>query len=113
MEDLKFFNERIQKGMIENLTNIANSSFKRIKYTEAIEILKKSGEKLEFPVEWRVDLQSEHERYNITELHFKSPVIITDYPREIKAFYMRQNDDWKTIAAMDVLVLWSRKNYRR
>ena len=103
IDDLKFFDERIQKGLIDNLSGIANSSFKRVSYTEAVDILKKSGEKFEFPVDWGVDLQSEHERY-MTEVYFKSPVIVTNYPKEIKAFYMRQNDDGKTVAAMDVLV---------
>ena len=102
-EDLEFFDKRIQKGLIENLEGIADSSFERITYTEAIKILEKSGEKFEFPVKWGVDMQSEHERY-LTEKHFKCPVIVTDYPKEIKAFYMRMNDDGKTVAAMDVLV---------
>ena len=102
-EDLAFFNQRIQKGLIESLKNIADSSFERISYTKAIDILEKSGEKFEFPVSWGVDMQSEHERY-LTEKHFKTPVIVTDYPKDIKAFYMRMNDDEKTVAAMDVLV---------
>jgi asparaginyl-tRNA synthetase len=102
-EDLSFFEKRIQKGLIENLKCVADSSFERITYTEAIKILDKSGEKFEFPVSWGVDMQSEHERY-LTEKHFKNPVIVTDYPKDIKAFYMRMNDDGKTVAAMDVLV---------
>src|SRR4029077_8889792 len=79
------------------------SPFERITYTEAVALLQKSGEKFEYPTDWGVDLQSEHERY-LTEKHFKKPVIVTDYPRDIKAFYMRANDDGKTVAAMDVLV---------
>lgn len=102
-EDLKFFDERISKGLIDNLSKIEGSSFKRIDYTEAINILEKSGEKFEFPVKWGVDMQSEHERY-LTEVHFKAPVIVINYPKEIKSFYMRENDDEKTVAAMDVLV---------
>jgi asparaginyl-tRNA synthetase len=102
-EDLIFFDKRIQKGLIERLRGIADSSFERIAYAEAIEILQRSGEKFEFPVSWGVDMQSEHERY-LTEKHFKLPVIVTDYPKDIKAFYMRMNDDGKTVAAMDVLV---------
>ncbi|HJO92277.1 MAG TPA: asparagine--tRNA ligase [Victivallales bacterium] len=103
MEDLKFFDKRISKGLIENLTNIANSTFERISYTEAIEILSKADAKFEFVPSWGADLQSEHERY-LTEVHFKAPVVVVDYPKEIKAFYMRVNDDNKTVAAMDVLV---------
>jgi asparaginyl-tRNA synthetase len=103
MEDLTFFDKRISKGLIENLTNIVNSTFKRITYTEAIEILAKADAKFEFVPSWGVDMQSEHERY-LTEVHFNAPVVVTDYPKEIKAFYMRMNDDNKTVAAMDVLV---------
>ena len=84
-EDLNFFDKRIQKGLIANMKNIAETSFERITYTKAIEILEKSGEKFEFPISWGTDLQSEHERY-LTEKHFKTPVIVTDYPKEIKAF---------------------------
>jgi len=102
-EDLDFFDKRIQKGLIANMTGIANSSFERVTYTEAVKILKNSKEKFEFPVAWGIDMQSEHERY-LTEKHFKNPVIVTDYPKDIKAFYMRRNDDGKTVAAMDVLV---------
>ena len=102
-EDLDFFNKRIQKGLIENMTNIAGSKFHKITYTEAIDILTKSGQKFEYPVKWGIDLQSEHERF-LTEQHFKVPVTVIDYPKEIKAFYMRMNDDEKTVAAMDVLV---------
>ena len=103
MEDLEFFDKRIQKGLIENMKHIADSNFKKITYTEAIEILENANEKFEFPVKWGIDLQSEHEKY-LTEKHFKSPVTVVDYPKEIKAFYMRLNDDGKTVAAMDVLV---------
>ncbi len=102
-EDLEFFNKRILKGLIDNLKGIAESSFERITYTKAIEILENADVKFEFPVHWGTDLQSEHERY-LTEKYFKRPVIVTDYPKEIKAFYMRMNGDGKTVAAMDVLV---------
>ena len=103
-DDLAFFNQRIAKGIIETLTRLAkNDPFERVTYTEAITILKNSGEKFQFPVEWGIDMQSEHERF-LTEKVFNRPVIVTDYPREIKAFYMRLNDDEKTVAAMDVLV---------
>jgi asparaginyl-tRNA synthetase len=101
--DMKFFNERIDKTVIETLTGIVNSEFVRISYTEAVDILTKCGETFEFPVSWGIDLQSEHERY-LTEKKFKKPVIVSDYPRGIKAFYMRLNDDEKTVRAMDVLV---------
>ncbi len=102
-EDIQFFNDRIDGSVIETLEHIVASDFVRITYTEAIRLLEQSGEAFEFPVAWGVDLQSEHERY-LTEKTFKRPVIVTDYPREIKAFYMRLNDDEKTVAAMDVLV---------
>jgi asparaginyl-tRNA synthetase len=102
-DDMEFFDKRIQPGLIENLTHIIESDFLRLPYTEAVEILKKAGKKFEYPVEWGSDLQSEHERF-LTEEHFKRPVILTDYPKGIKAFYMRLNDDEKTVAAMDVLV---------
>ena len=102
-DDMAFFDQRIQPGLIENLTHIIESDFLRLPYTEAVEILKKAGKKFEYPVEWGSDLQSEHERF-LTEEHFKRPVILTDYPKGIKAFYMRLNDDEKTVAAMDVLV---------
>lgn len=102
-EDLKFFDDRISKGLIDNLSKIEASSFKRITYTDAINILEKAGEKFEFPVKWGMDMQSEHERY-LTDNYFKSPVIVMNYPKEIKAFYMRENDDGKSVAAMDVLV---------
>ncbi len=102
-DDLAFFNARIDKGLLERLNALADASFERISYTRAIEILEKSGESFEFPVKWGADLQSEHERF-LTECVFNGPVIVTDYPKEIKAFYMRLNDDEKTVAAMDVLL---------
>lgn len=102
-EDMNFFNSYIDKGCIERLTSVINSNFERITYTKAIEILEQSGQKFEFPVKWGLDLQSEHERY-ITEQVFNKPVIITDYPKDIKGFYMRMNEDGKTVAALDVLV---------
>lgn len=102
-EEMKFFNSFIDKGLIERLNNIVNSDFAHITYTEAIDILKKSKEEFKYPVEWGIDLQTEHERY-ISEKVFKGPVFVTDYPKDIKAFYMRLNDDGKTVAAMDLLV---------
>jgi asparaginyl-tRNA synthetase len=102
-DDIAFFNQWIDKTVLETLQHIIESEFVRITYTEAVDILKASGETFEFPVEWGADLQSEHERY-LTEKHFKKPVIVRDYPKTIKAFYMRLNDDQKTVAAMDVLV---------
>jgi asparaginyl-tRNA synthetase len=102
-EDMQFFNDRIEKTAISTLEGIINSEFVRLSYTEAVGILEKSGRSFEFPVKWGVDLQSEHERF-LTEQHFKCPVILHDYPRDIKAFYMRLNDDGKTVRAMDVLV---------
>ena len=102
-EDMQFFEERIEKGLIQNLELVLNKDFKRISYSEAVEILKNSGQTFEFEVAWGKDLQSEHERY-LAEKHFNGPVILYDYPKEIKAFYMRLNDDGKTVRAMDVLV---------
>jgi asparaginyl-tRNA synthetase len=102
-EEMEFFNRFIDKGLFERLNNVVNSEFERITYTEAIEILKNSKQKFEYPVEWGADLQTEHERY-LTEKHFKKPVFVTNYPKEIKAFYMKLNDDDKTVAAMDLLV---------
>ncbi|KYH34891.1 asparagine--tRNA ligase [Clostridium tepidiprofundi DSM 19306] len=102
-EEMEFFNKFIDKGLLDRLNNVLNSEFAHVTYTEAIEILKNSGEKFEYPVEWGCDLQTEHERY-LTEKKFKKPVFVTDYPKEIKAFYMRLNDDNKTVAAMDLLV---------
>ncbi|MBN1757469.1 MAG: asparagine--tRNA ligase [Chitinispirillaceae bacterium] len=101
--DLSFFNERIDKEVLCRIEGIASSSFERITYTEAIDILKRNNENFTFKVDWGSDLQSEHERY-LTETVFKKPVIVHDYPAEIKAFYMRRNDDERTVAAMDVLV---------
>ena len=101
-DDMAFFEQRIKKTAIERIRTIIDNRFERIEYAEAIDILKKSGKKFEFPVEWGLDLQSEHERY-ITEEHIGRPVVVMNYPTEIKAFYMRLNDDEKTVAAMDVL----------
>ncbi|WP_427339411.1 asparagine--tRNA ligase [Caloranaerobacter sp. DY30410] len=102
-EEMEFFNKFIDKGLLDRLNNIVNSNFERITYTEAIDILKKSNKNFQYPVEWGNDLQTEHERY-ITEEVFNKPVFVTDYPKDIKAFYMRLNDDEKTVAAMDLLV---------
>lgn len=102
-EDLEFFDKFIENGLLARLQNVVASPFAHITYTEAIDILKKSGKKFEFPFDWGTDLQSEHERY-LAEEHFKKPVILTDYPAGIKAFYMRANTDGKTVAAMDILV---------
>lgn len=102
-EEMKFFNSFIDKGLLERLKSIVASSFARITYTEAIEILQKSKKQFQFPVKWGLDLQTEHERY-ITEEIFKKPVFVINYPKEIKAFYMRLNEDNKTVAAMDLLV---------
>ena len=102
-EELKFFNDRIEKGLLDNLTRLSDATFTRITYTEAIKILEKAADKFEFKPSWGVDLQSEHERY-LAEETFHGPVIVMDYPRDIKAFYMRLNDDQKTVAAMDVLL---------
>lgn len=102
-EEMEFFNRFIEKGLLDRLNLIVNSDFERITYTEAMDILKKSGVEFAFPVEWGCDLQTEHERY-LTEKVFKKPVFVTDYPKDIKAFYMRLNDDGKTVAAMDLLV---------
>ncbi len=102
-EDMKFFQERIDKDILTRLEGIESSQFLRLPYTEAVAILQKSGQTFEFPVSWGVDLQSEHERF-LTEKEFKKPVILFDYPRTLKPFYMRVNDDGKTVRAMDVLV---------
>ena len=102
-DEMAFFNQFIDKGLIERLELVANCEFGRISYTEAIEILKKNNKKFQFPVEWGVDIQTEHERY-LTEVVFKKPVFVTDYPKEIKSFYMKQNPDGKTVAAADMLV---------
>lgn len=104
MDDLQFLNKMYDKELIERLQSVVAVPFKRITYTEGIELLKSSGEKFEFPVNWGSDLQKEHENWLVT--HFKAPVIITDYPKDIKAFYMKQNDDGKTVRAMDILFPW-------
>ncbi len=101
-DDMKFFAERIDKQCIDRLEKFVNSSFERMTYTDAVAALEKSGKQFEFPVHWGVDMQSEHERY-LTEEYVGRPVVVMNYPREIKAFYMRLNDDGKTVAAMDVL----------
>jgi asparaginyl-tRNA synthetase len=103
VEDLEFFNKFVDKGLIERLQHVADQPFVRCSYTEAIDILQKSGHKFDYPVSWGINLQSEHERY-LTEQHFKCPTTVYDYPKEIKPFYMRLNDDGKTVTAMDVLV---------
>ncbi len=100
--DLGFFQRRIDNTLLERLTNIVDQPFVRVTYSDAIDILLTSGKKFEFPVEWGIDMASEHERF-LSETHFKAPVVVTDYPRDIKAFYMRLNDDERTVAAMDVL----------
>jgi asparaginyl-tRNA synthetase len=102
-EDMQFFHERIDDTVLAALETVRDREFLRLSYTEAIDLLEKSGEKFEFPVRWGADLQAEHERY-LTEKKFNAPVILYDYPRGIKAFYMRVNDDGKTVRAMDVLV---------
>ena len=101
-EDLQFLNDMFDKGLIERLKSVVGITFQRVTYTEAVDILEKSGEKFEFPVHWGTDLQSEHERF-LVEKHFGKPVILTDFPKEIKAFYMKQNEDGKTVRGMDVL----------
>lgn len=102
-EEMEFFNSFIDKTLFDRLNNVVNSEFGRITYTEAVELLQKSGQKFDYPVEWGIDLQTEHERY-LTEQVFKKPLFVTDYPKDIKAFYMRMNDDNKTVAATDLLV---------
>ncbi len=102
MDDLKFFEKHIDKDVISRLERFVASDFAQIDYTDAIDVLLKSGKKFEFPVSWGIDLSSEHERY-LAEEHFKSPVVVKNYPKDIKAFYMRLNEDGKTVAAMDVL----------
>lgn len=102
-EEMKFFDSFIDKGLLERLHNVVNSDFGRVTYTEAIEILEKNNDNFDYPVHWGSDLQTEHERY-LTETVFKRPVFVTDYPKEIKAFYMKLNPDGKTVAAMDCLV---------
>ena len=102
MEDLTFLNDMFDKELIERLRSVIDTEFVRLSYTEGVKILTESGVKFEYPVSWGTDLQSEHERY-LVEKHFKKPVILTDYPKDIKAFYMKQNEDGKTVRAMDVL----------
>lgn len=102
-EEMKFFNQFVDKGLLERLDNVISNEFGKITYTEAVELLQKSGKAFEYPVQWGMDLQTEHERY-LTEEVFKKPIFVTDYPKEIKAFYMRLNEDGKTVAAMDCLV---------
>jgi asparaginyl-tRNA synthetase len=102
-EEMEFFNSFIDQGLVERLQNILNSDFAKVTYTEAIDLLEKSGQQFDFPAKWGSDLQTEHERY-LTEKIFKKPVFVIDYPKDIKAFYMRLNDDNKTVAAMDLLV---------
>lgn len=101
-DDLQFLNNMFDKGLIERLRSVVNTKFARISYSEGIKVLEESGEKFEYPVSWGIDLQSEHERY-LVEKHYGKPVIITDYPKDIKAFYMKQNEDGKTVRGMDVL----------
>ena len=101
-DDLEFLQKMYDPELIPSLEHIRDSEFKVLSYTEAVRILLDSGKTFEFPVEWGLDLQSEHERY-LTDVHFQKPVTLTDYPKEIKAFYMKQNEDGKTVAAMDVL----------
>ena len=101
--ELNFFNQFVDKGLLERLTALRNADYAKVTYTEAIDVLLKSGAEFKFPVYWGVDLQTEHERY-LTEQVYKKPIFLIDYPKEIKAFYMRQNDDGKTVAAMDLLV---------
>ena len=102
-QEIEFFNKFVDKTLLERLTALRDADYAKVTYTEAIEILEKSGESFKFPVYWGVDLQTEHERY-LTEKVYKKPIFLIDYPKEIKAFYMRQNDDGKTVAAMDLLV---------
>jgi asparaginyl-tRNA synthetase len=101
-DDLAFFNQRIEPGLLDALTHVLETPFEHVTYTEAIRLLEQSGETFQYPVSWGIDLQTEHERY-LTEQTFKKPIVVTDYPKEIKAFYMRENDDGKTVRAMDVL----------
>ncbi|MBQ6663765.1 MAG: asparagine--tRNA ligase, partial [Firmicutes bacterium] len=102
-EEMAFFTQFIDKGLLARLDNIVNSDFGRVTYTEAVKLLEESGREFQYPVSWGIDLQTEHERY-LTEEIFKKPVFVTDYPKDIKAFYMRVNDDGKTVAACDLLV---------
>lgn len=101
--ELDFFDQRIENGLIDKLNKVKNTPFQKVSYTDAVEILKKCGEKFEYKVDWGTDLQTEHERY-LSEKHFNGPVVVTDYPKDIKAFYMKLNEDGRTVRAMDVLV---------
>ena len=102
-EEMNFLNSFVDKGLLDRLNHVMNSEFGHVTYTEAVEILEKNNDKFDYKVCWGCDLQTEHERY-LTEEIFKKPVFVTDYPKEIKAFYMKQNEDGKTVAAMDCLV---------
>ena len=102
-DEIKFFNSFVDKNLITRLEHVASSDFVRVSYTEAVKILEKNNQKFDYPVKWGVDLQTEHERY-LTEKIYQKPTFVTDYPKEIKAFYMRLNDDHKTVAAADCLV---------
>ena len=102
-EEMNFFNSFVDKGLLDRLHNVVSSEFARVTYTEAVELLEKNNDKFEYKVSWGTDLQTEHERY-LTEEVFKRPVFVTDYPKDIKAFYMKQNEDGKTVAAVDCLV---------
>jgi asparaginyl-tRNA synthetase len=102
-EDLKFFDKWVEPGIVNSLESVASAEFKRMTYSEAIDVLTKSGKKFEYPVAWGTDLQTEHERY-ISEEHVKGPVFLTNYPKEIKSFYMRLDEGEKTVSAMDLLV---------
>lgn len=102
-EEIAFFNQFVDKGLVERLNHVVSSDFGKVSYTEAVKLLQESGKEFEYPVEWGIDLQTEHERF-LTEEIFKKPVFVTDYPKDIKAFYMRLNEDGKTVAAMDCLV---------
>jgi asparaginyl-tRNA synthetase len=102
-DEMAFFDQWVEKGVVDTLKSVIEKPFARITYTEAVERLTKSGQKFEYPVQWGIDLQSEHERY-LTDVVYQGPVIVTGYPKEIKAFYMKLNDDGRTVRAMDVLV---------
>ncbi len=102
-QDVEFCSQFVDKGLLERLRHVAGSDFARVSYTDAVEILKEHNGEFEFKVEWGADIQTEHERY-LAEKHFGRPVFVTDYPKEIKSFYMRMNDDGKTVAATDLLV---------
>ena len=102
-QELTFFNSFVDKGLLERLNTLAASDYEKVTYTDAVDLLMKSGHEFQYPVSWGCDLQTEHERY-LTEVIYKKPVFVIDYPKEIKSFYMRMNDDGKTVAAMDLLV---------